>query len=275
MVKREGYIIFNIFGPRLLDPPRAPAGLNNWDGYPLSDLIQLLPFARCDLAEIDERSDFIRFGRVFDYRHDSDLCREFLTFVEEFDQYLALSEPEERTHSFKDDQDFIHAAKYPFVFRQMLRGLIGNDFGFIAELPYLAEVEEDLLVSFELAAQRYYKQSIQMLRNALEQAIAHAYFGSRGEDYEHLASRSDFRMPSYGGQKGMLSILINTNVLSQEFADECRNLYALLSKMTHSHISHLSSTTYEEDAWEDWADLSARVGATILNIVVFIIKKGI
>jgi len=102
------------------------------------------------------------------------------------------------------DPDFVTAAKYPFALRQMLRGLIGEDFAFCFELPYLAEAEDDLLVSFELATQGRSKQSIQTSRSVLEVTIAHAYFGVRGENHERLAANPDFRMPPFSGSKGMV-----------------------------------------------------------------------
>ena len=78
MVKRETYFAYNLYGPRLSDPPGTPPGLNDWNGYPLSSLIQSLPFDRCDLTALSNESDVIQFGQVFDYRVDNDLYAEFL-----------------------------------------------------------------------------------------------------------------------------------------------------------------------------------------------------
>jgi hypothetical protein len=275
VVKRETYFAYNLYGPRLSDPPGTPPGLNDWNGYPLSSLIQSLPFDRCDLTALSNESDVIQFGQVFDYRADSDLYAEFLAFIDEFnvrDPSLASSES---CGDLRLDPDFVTAAKYPFALRQMLRGLIGEDFAFCFELPYLAEAEDDLLVSFELATQGRSKQSIQTLRSVLEVTIAHAYFGVRGEDYERLAANPDFRMPPFSRPKGMVHSLVEANVMPEMLAAECRSLYALMSRATHSHIGHLNPTLSESGIPTDWVELAPRVGVVLIELVLRLVMKGI
>jgi hypothetical protein len=275
LVKRETYFAFNLCGERLRDPPGTPPGLNDWHGYPLSSLIQSLPFDRSDLTTLNDESDVIQFGQVFDYRTDSDLCAEFRAFVDEFYVPNPSSASNESRSDVRLDQDFITAAKYPFVLRQMLRGLVGEDFAFSFELPYLIEAEDDLLVSFELAVQGHFKQSIQMLRSVLEVTIAHAYFGVRGEDHERLATNPDFRMPSFSRPKGMVHSLVEANVMPKMLASECRSLYASMSKATHSHIGHLNSTSSESGILTEWANLAPRVGAVLIELVLRLVMKGI
>ncbi|MGL4289264.1 MAG: hypothetical protein ACRCVA_23130 [Phreatobacter sp.] len=275
MVKRETYYAFNLYGPRLDDPPRAPPGLTDWNGYPLLPLIQALPFDRSDLATLSDESDIVKFGQVFDFRIDGDLRAEFLAFIDEFCVEKPSPASDEPRSDIRRDPDFITAAKYPFALRQMLRGLIGEDFAFCFELPYLVEAENDLLMSFELATQGYAKQSIQILRNVIEVTVAHAYFGVRGDDYYYLADNPDFRMPSLGGPKGMIHSLIEAHVMPERLAADCRGLYALMSKATHSRIAHLNPTLSESGIPVDWADLAPRVGAVLIELVLRLVMKGI
>jgi hypothetical protein len=275
MVKRETYLAFNLCGERFLDPPATPPGLNHWNGCPLTALIQSLPFDRSDLVTLNEESDVIQFASVFDYRTDSDLCAEFRAFIDEFCVPNRSSASSESDSDVRQDKNVITAAKYPFALRQMLRGLVGEDFAFCFELPYLIEAEDDLLVSFELAVQAQSKQSIQMLRSVLEVTIAHAYFGVRGEDYDHLVAISNFRMPSFSGPKGMVQSLVDSNVMPQTLAAECRSLYALMSKATHSHIGHLTAISADSGIPTAWAHLAARVGAVLIELVLRLLMKGI
>lgn len=275
MVWRERYLAFNLYAPRLLDPPRTPPGVESWHGYPLLSLIQSLPFIRSDLAAADPEADFIQFGAAFDFRPNSDLCAEFREFIVEFEKLRRSVNDTHPGPSIEQDQDFVTAAKYPFALRQMLRALVGEDFGFCFQLPYLIEAEDDLLVSFELAAQGYSKQPIQILRNVLEVTIAHAHFGLRGQNFEDLAASPDFRMPQFGGSNGMILALIKAGVMPANLAAECRSLYGRLSKATHSHIEIFTPNISDTGLSKDWAELTPRVGAVVLELILRLLMKGI
>ena len=274
MVKRERYGTFNVHVSSLFDPPAPQPGLDHWRGCSLLELTKSLPFEKTDMTEVGEQSDFIRFAGVFDYRVDSDLCDEFLDFVNEFHSLTSL-QPEEPFHDLTRNEDFVTAAKYPFVLRQILRTFIGQDYVFCIHLPYLVEAEDDLLASLELALLGYSKQAIQMLRSVLEVTIAHAYLGSRAEDYDYLVANPAFRMPAFGGTKGMVKYLIDNAVINNELANEGQNLYGLLSQATHSHIRQLNITRPIPGVSLRWSKLAPRVGAALLELLVRFVMKGV
>jgi hypothetical protein len=114
-----------------------------------------------------------------------------------------------------------------------------------------------------------------MLRSVLETTVAHAYFGLRGEHFEYLANNPAFRMPPFGGPKGTIRVLAEAGVVPDKLSAECRSLYALCSKATHSHISSLTCRASEEALSTDWAELAPRIGAGMLELVLRLVMKGV
>lgn len=231
----------------------------------------LVPFVVQPLDTIDAESDFIRFGDIFDYERGVDVVDEFREFLHE----LFRLSPDDPSVATEELVRMASAAKYPFCLRRMLRGVVGEDMAFGAELPYLIEAESDLLAACALAGNAFWKQSLQLLRSVLEVAVAHAYFGLRGDDYFTLLQAPRFRMPPLVGRSGMLETLVLTQTVNDAFAHECRSLYALLSKRVHSHIHHLSVNESQDENSREWCELSGRVGTVLLRLVLFLLRKGI
>jgi hypothetical protein len=271
MVKREIYGAYNMCVERLLDPPMAPRGLMRWHGMPIEELLRRIPFSIERPADIDDDSDFIRFGNVFDYQQHIDLLNDFRELLIECFQ-LSL---DDTLSASTELAEIVSAAKYPFTLRRVLRGVVGEDMAFGFELPYLVEAESDLLAACVLAGQAFWKQSMQLLRSALEVAVAHAYFGLRGDDYHFLLASPRFRMPAFKGRGGMLEQLVRTQTIDESLAAECRTLYSELSKRVHSHIHHLSVSEPQNPDAAEWCQLCSKVGDVVLRLILMLLRKGI
>lgn len=271
MIKREIYSAYNVCSERLLDPPLAPSGLTTWHGVPMDELLQRVPFLVEPPADIDHDSDFMRFGDLFDHGPSVDVLDEFQALLLDCFQFS----PDETTSEAQGLAGITGAAKYPFTLRRVLRGVIGQDMAFGYELPYLMEAESDLLAACTLAGHSFWKQSMQLLRSAIEVAVAHAYFGLRGDDYYRLLANSRFRMPMFKGRGGMLDTLVQSQVIDESFAEECGTLYAELSKRVHSHVHHLSVIEGQDVDAAEWCALCSGVGTAILRLIVMLLRKGI
>lgn len=271
MIKREIYGAYNVCIERLLAPPMAPRGLAKWHGMPIEELMRQVPFAVEPPSAIDDNSDFMKFGSVFDYERPIDLLDDFRELLIECFQFSL----DETMSEAPDLAGIASAAKYPFTLRRVLRGVVGEDMAFGFELPYLIEAESDFLAACTLAGHAFWKQSMQLLRSSLEVAIAHAYFGLRGDDYGRLAAVPRFRMPTFKGRGGMLENLVQTRTIDGPFADECSRLYDELSKRVHSHIHHLSVAAGCDADAAEWCDLCNRVGTAILQLILMLLRKGI
>jgi hypothetical protein len=271
MVKREIYGTYNVCIERLLDPPMAPRGLMRWHGMPIEELLRRIPFSIERPADIDDDSDFMRFGNVFDYERSIDLLDDFRELLIECFQ-LSL---DDTMSDAAELAEIVSAAKYPFTLRRVLRGVVGEDMAFGFELPYLVEAESDLLAACVLAGQAFWKQSTQLLRSALEVAVAHAYFGLRGDDYHFLLTSTRFRMPAFKGRGGMLENLVQTQTIDESLAAECMTLYSELSERVHSHIHHLSVTESQHSDAVEWCQLCSKVGNVVLRLILMLLRKGI
>lgn len=242
-----------------------------WHGMPIEELLRRIPFSVERPADIDNDSDFMMFGNVFDYERPIDLVGDFRELLVECFQLSLDDTMSEATEL----EAIVSAAKYPFTLRRVLRGVVGEDMAFGFELPYLVEAESDLLAACVLAGQEFWKQSIQLLRSAPEVTVAHAYFGLRGDDCHFLLASPRFRMPAFKGRGGMLENLVQTQTIDESLAAECRTLYSELSKRVHSHIHHLSVVEPQNSDAVEWCQLCSKVGTVVLRLILMLLRKGV
>lgn len=60
-----------------------------------------------------------------------------------------------------------------------------------------------------------------------------------------------------------------------DLAGECRSLYGRLSKASHSHIEIFPPNMSDTDLSKDWAELTPRVSAVVLELILRLLMKGI
>jgi hypothetical protein len=142
--------------------------------------------------------------------------------------------------------------KYPFVFQRLLAFHAGVDSTNVWGLPYLIESENDLDCSLLLIRTGHYKQAVQLLRSALEAAVAHAYLSTAGVQYDDLCHQ--IIPPLKDRKRGMLNRLVAVRRLEASVATVISRLYSELSSAMHSQYKYLTVKFEETIETEDFID---------------------
>jgi len=226
------------------------------------DSIDLLsasfPFSSEPLELISENSDFVDFLSYFTIYFGEEESTLFRHYLEENRVTQAGLHNVYGTFDMDLYKKIVDTTKHIFVYLRMLTGLGSQDMLNANELPYIYESESDFECSLLLfTSGKFHKQSIQMLRNAIEVVVIHSYFSFERTPYDDLKLR---KIPSMSSTRsGMLKKLNEVGLINDTLRDEIVSLYASLSNSTHSQFSYLN-TKFEEDNFQErlniWASLA-------------------
>lgn len=205
---------------------------------PSSDVVlQCFPFVDEKLETICDTSDLLEFLDWHTLYFCNEQVAEFLTYVHDT-ALLKLGQQISRGATNELEMTVVGALKHSFAYRQIVDGLVGLDELNIGGLPYLVEACTDIECSLLLLSKGHHKQSVQLLRSALEAVVTHAYFSTAGVTYDDLPNQRTPPMNNDG--RGMLNHLEAIGLLSEIDAKEISTLYGELSAATHSQYKYLS-----------------------------------
>jgi hypothetical protein len=263
--------------------PFSPEPVSQWDDK--TDLLEFL-YALYDHETISLMEDGNTYrvnmrwwGKgVFEMERE-----EFQSWIKKFDTAArdSILRPEEAgpgvvIPDFCNDPRFGKAAKhYIGYWRSAFRTL---EDGIFFSIAHVQESVDDLKCSVELAAQLYYKQSHQVLRNFLEDLILPIHFCDSPQEYLNWKNNS-YRVPPLRGKDGLLKKLADKDILPDQLTDEVSSLYGDLNAFVHGSESRLINKgnytrnwmgrVYKDDEFNLWCDYLSRssvVGIQLLKI---------
>jgi len=246
-----------------------------WRGVAIEEAITRLPFLEKQTAPPDLGSDLVDFIESFTIAHGLDEQQEFLMYIEK----VGFSR-ESLLHIYQEIPTDLYekvakTLRYHFTFHRVFAGLGGEDMLNATGLPYLYEAAEDLTCTLSLGRLKYHKQSLQMLRSALEAAVIHAYFTVKNIDYDSLTSALG-NIPSMNNRTtGMLHHLLEKDFMKAVFADEIRSIYQSLSNAVHSRFPFVN-TKFETDDDRDrlryWSVQNQNVCLACIKLLLCVLK---
>lgn len=148
---------------------------------------------------------------------------------------------------------------------------------------HLLEARTDIDACVETASQFYYKQSFQILRGFLENAVLPVYFCDRPNEFEKWRSNNYHTPPLRGkdkwGKDGILNSLEKSGLITNELSKNVSSLYGKLNGSIHGREKYLIHKGVHKNAWSgllfkeqdflDWCtdiSKSVEVGAKLLQI---------
>ena len=145
---------------------------------------------------------------------------------------------------------------------------------------HLLEASTDIGACVEMAAQLYYKQSFQILRGFLENAVLPVHFCDQPNEFEKWRS-NNYRTPQLRGKDGLLNRLEKSGLITNELNINVSNLYEQLNGSIHGGEKYLIHKGVHKNAWSgllfkeqdflDWCTAiskSVEVGIKLLQINV-------
>ena len=144
------------------------------------------------------------------------------------------------------DSLFGRAAKHIIAFDGIIRHIMEE--GSFYSIAHIMEAETDLQCSILLAANLFYKHSMQVLRSMLENLVLPIHFANNESDFK--AWRKDsFRTPRLRGENGLLSKLVDIDKLSKNTANNISKLYSELNQYIHSAEGSLVHKGFHSGKW--------------------------
>ena len=147
---------------------------------------------------------------------------------------------------FSDDPEFGKAAKYVIAWDGVTDAVLSDSAFF--SIAHVLESDIDLDCSVHLAANLYYKQALQLLRNFLEDVILPIYF------FDNRKAFMDWRdngcqTPRMRGGKGILHNLLCRQLVSEEVAKVASDLYYELNGCIHGSERRLINRGFGSGSW--------------------------
>ncbi len=227
--------------------------------------VSLLPFQAESLANWTEKSDLSQFlYRLFDYtsvaigdtgetldvnysdygKHLYDngiekfrvVSNDFYTNATAARPVPATAEQVEQIPIFKKDTNFGLAAKYAIAWDSVLSAVLSESAFF--SLAHVLETDTELDCSVLLASHLYYKQSLQVLRNFLEDVVIELHFCDDPQAFDAWKS-GHFRTPPLRGRKGLLKSLVSRGLLTNKLEVVADHLYEELNGSIHGAEARL------------------------------------
>ena len=178
--------------------------------------------------------------------------------------------------NFSVDPEFGKAAKYFIAWNGVVGEVLSEDAFF--SIAHVLESQADLECSLHLAAHLYYKQALQVLRNFLEDLVLPIHFCDNQNEFLDWRS-NNYRTPPLRGTNGIVSKLVERQILSNQIANEIRDLYGDLSGCIHGAERRLLNRGVYSGRWigqvfkysdfSEWAKYfsrSADLGIHLLRI---------
>ena len=151
---------------------------------------------------------------------------------------------------------------------------------------HLLEASTDIDACVEMAAQFYYKQSFQILRGFLENAVLPVHFCDQPNEFEKWRS-NNYRTPQLRGKDGLLNRLEKSGLITNELNINVSDLYRQLNGSIHGGEKYLIHKGVHKNAWSgllfkeqdflDWCTAiskSVEVGIKLLQIILSAVTTG-
>ena len=225
--------------PKFLDDylPFSSVAFNSWNDN--TDLLHFLYALFDKPAELITpngehiKTNYRSYGK-FVYEQGQ---KKIKTWIEKFDTIAKESEPAPAAAvqkieipQFITDPKFGKTAKYIIAFDGVISEILQE--GEFYSISHILESEADLECSILLAANLYYKHSLQVLRSMLENLILPIHFSNNEADFRAWRV-NNYKTPRFRGRDGILKNLVSRNLLTKELAKTISDLYGDLSKSIH------------------------------------------
>lgn len=144
------------------------------------------------------------------------------------------------------DLDFGLLAKSSSVWNNTVANILAE--GSYFSLPHLLETRTDLSSSIHLAAHLYYRQAYQVLRGFIESVVLPIYFCEYPKKYDDWKN-NDYHAPPLRGDKGILKLLTNRNLIDESLATDVYDLYGLLNGYIHGSEQNMNNKGVTSGDW--------------------------
>lgn len=181
-------------------------------------------------------------------------------------------------HNFFEDNLFGQTGKYFIAWEQLVTRTLEDSLFF--SIAHVLESLDDLKCSFHLAANFYYKQAIQMLRNFIEDLVLPIQFCDSPQEYISWKA-NNYRVPPLRGKNGLLKKFKENQILSSQLADKVSDLYGKLNGFVHGseerliNKGHYSSNweghVFKEKDYKEWCNLVCRT----IEIGIYLLKRNL
>jgi hypothetical protein len=201
--------------------------------------IDILPFSSEPMSQWKKGTDVRNFADALYATtdvpsHGASLCTEVEKEIRKYARMFTrnLQEAQQPTNyiDFYQDPHFGLVAKYSVALKCCITSLL-EDAGFYS-LAHILETESDTECSLLLASNFYYKQSIQMLRNILEETFMPLHFCDNTKDFDDWKA-NNYRVPKLRGREGLIKKLVNKGIISNSLSTRIADLYGKLSGYIH------------------------------------------
>ncbi len=250
--------------------PLSPEPIASWNKQ--SDLLMFL-------VEMYKLDGYASYGK---HLFEEGLKRWDKTLIEFRDNAVkatpapAAEEQAEPIPNFKSDSYLGLMAKYSIAWHSADEAVLSESAFF--SLAHVLEAGSELESSILLAANLYYKQALQVLRNYIEGMVVQLYFCDNLGDFEAW-QEGTYKVPSLRGKGGMLEVLESGGLLPTDLSKLASDLYGDLNGSIHGAERRLLHTGVFEGKWagcifkyerfKEWCECFARcvdVGIRILRL---------
>ncbi len=207
------------------------------------------PCESIDCNGVVRHSNYRDYGKYLFDRGKNDFSRTALEFGEnaKIIKYAPGGKAQlKEIPDFMEDERFGLMAKYAIAWDGMMNAILSESSFFSIE--HILESGSEVECSILLASNLYYKQSLQVLRNFLEEVLMELYFCSNRHDFNSWKQRN-YKIPSFRGNKGILKHLVVRGILQQELADSASYIYGKLNSSIHGEEDKLINTGVFEGNW--------------------------
>lgn len=145
---------------------------------------------------------------------------------------------------------------------------------------HLLEARTDICASVDMATRFYYKQSFQILRGFLEDAVLPVHFCNQPNEFDKWRS-NNYHTPGFCGKNGLLNKLVGLGRITSNLSNDISDLYQQLNGSIHGgekylihkgvHRNSWSGLLFKEQDFLDWCTAVSKaieVSAKLLQINV-------
>jgi len=208
-------------------------------------------------------------------------------FAEQFTQYAINAFPAPAAAEmyklvnpeyFFSNVNFGRTLKYLIAWDNLCRNVLAES-AFFSQ-AHLLEARTDIGASVDMASRFYYKQSFQILRGFLENAVLPVHFCNQPNEFDKWRS-NNYHTPILRGKKGLLNKLVDLGLITSDLSNDISDLYQQLNGSIHGgekylihkgvHRNSWSGLLFKEQDFLDWCiavSKAIKVSAQLLQINV-------
>lgn len=113
---------------------------------------------------------------------------------------------------------------------------------------HLLEALTDIDASLVMAVRFYYKQSFQILRGFLENAVLPVHFCDQPNEFDEWRS-NHYHTPALRGKNGLLNKLVGLGLITSSLSDDISDLYQELNGSIHGGEKYLIHKGLHRNLW--------------------------